>query len=385
MILKKLDALTSLRFFAAVAIVLEHSLAAFSTTSWIKTPIPYDQGVSFFFVLSGFILSYTHPRMETMRDAYAFYVARFARIWPLHIATILLSLALLPKSVWFIGSSIQHWVAISIANVFLVQAWIPAPGYFFSLNAASWSISAEFFFYLMFPVLRNRWATTWHWKALLVTLIVCAILTVSTSRGVPGADFANPMQLSSTGIGYTSPFTRIVEFVTGMLAASAFARCLKFRSKNVVLWTVLEIAALAAMPCMMIFSRQLPSRIAGHDLGDSAWSVFAGHCGSFLAFALVVMVMAIGRGLLSRALSLKPLVLLGEASFALYLVHQMLIGYFYMHRPSFDGIPDVVLCVGYWLTSITAAFALWHFVENPARRKIRALLNSPKSLRAMSA
>ena len=58
---RKLDALTSLRFFAAVMIVLEHSMAAFQTTAWIKSPVAFDQGVSFFFVLSGFMLATRIP------------------------------------------------------------------------------------------------------------------------------------------------------------------------------------------------------------------------------------------------------------------------------------------------------------------------------------
>ena len=179
------------------------------------------------------------------------------------------------------------------------------------------------------------------------------------------------MQYSSTGIGYISPFTRIIEFLFGMIAAAIFIRIDRPGRHDRLVWTLAEVAAFAAVPTMWIFTRNLPDRIAGHGLGTAAWSVFMAHCGSFVAFGVLVLIMALGRGLISRALSVRPLVLLGEASFALYMVHQLIISYFYLNRPKFDGIPDMVLFVGYWTIAIASAFALWRFVEGPARNAIR--------------
>ena len=376
--LAKLNALTSLRFFAAFAIVIEHTKAAFHATSWITYPIPYDYGVSFFFVLSGFILTYKHSQMGSLRDAYEFYVARVARIWPLHLVTFALCLAIIPERAWFVGSQSEHWLRISAANLFLVQAWIPAPGFFFSFNAVAWSISAEIFFYLMFPLLRNRWSTTWHWKSLLVLFISCAILTIATSRGLSGADFSKPMQMSSTGIGYISPFTRIMEFVCGMIAALGFSKFDATARANRYAWTAVELLAVGAIPAMWLLTRNLPGRIAGHDLGDTAWPVFAAHCGSFVAFGALVLVMALGRGMVSKWISVLPLMLLGEASFALYLVHQIIISYFYLNLPMFNGIPDAVLFTGYWAIAIGSSFLLLHFVEIPSRNSIRRALDPSK-------
>jgi peptidoglycan/LPS O-acetylase OafA/YrhL len=95
--------------------------------------------------------------------------------------------------------------------------------------------------------------------------------------------------------------------------------------------------------------------------------------------------MAFGRGAISRALSIKPLVLLGEASFALYLVHQILITFYYLNLPHFAGIPDLALCVSYWALSIGAAFALWAFIEKPARDWIRHLLSRERKTEAATA
>ena len=76
---QKLDALTSLRFFAAAMIVLVHSNPVFGAMGLAES-LPLDQGVSFFFVLSGFILAYNYPVLVGEADILAFLKARIARI-----------------------------------------------------------------------------------------------------------------------------------------------------------------------------------------------------------------------------------------------------------------------------------------------------------------
>lgn len=370
--LKKLDALTSLRFFAAFAIVIEHSRGAFTSTAWIGG-FPFDYGVSFFFVLSGFILTCVyHNKLDSMRDVGQFYVARVARIWPLHLATLALFLILLPADAWFVGGPGPDSIRIALANVFLVQSWIPSVRYFFSFNAVSWSISTEMFFYLMFPVLRYRWAQTWHWKSLLILLVVVAILTIATARGIPDVDFGNAAAVSSSGVGYIWPFVRITEFVLGMMAGSVYlATCARW-GESVALWTGIELAALLSIWWFRTITNDLPSRLAGHSVSYSAWGVFIAHCGASIGFALVVLALAFQRGALSRVLGWRPLVVLGNASFALYLVHQLLLGFVYTHRAGLlADVPDIAQCIGYWITAFAMAFTLWHFVEEPAREAIK--------------
>jgi peptidoglycan/LPS O-acetylase OafA/YrhL len=376
--LRKMDALTSLRFFAAIGIVIEHTKDAFHSTAWINSAIPFDYGVSFFFVLSGFILSYNYREFGNVMVSRQFYVARLARIWPLHVVAFLINMALIPTSIRFVGGDTTHWIRITLANLLLVQAWLPKVGYFFSLNAVSWSVSTEMFFYLMFPLLRNNWSKTWHWKTLLVLFISCSILTIATARNLPPIDLHAPMRISSAGIAYISPFTRITEFLLGMIFGGIFIRYQNAVSGNVWVWTVIELASIMLIPFFQVYTSEFPSVIAGHDLSASAWGGFAVHSGGAPAFAVITLVMAFGRGLISRALCLRPLVLLGEVSFALYLVHQSLIGYFYLNRPRFEGIPDSVLCGGYWVFTIAASFALWVFVEKPCRKWIRRIFNAER-------
>lgn len=382
--MKKLDALTSLRFFAAVTIVAEHSHAAFKSLSWFGN-LPFDYGVSFFFVLSGFILAFVYREFDSLGSLRDFYAARIARIWPLHLVTLLLFLAIIPSGSWFVGGHGADAVKVTLANVFLLQSWIPWSRYFFSFNAVSWSISTEMLFYLMFPLLRHRWSETWHWKSMTVAIMIGGILTIATSRGVPGIDSTGPYAASSDGIAYIWPFVRIGEFVLGMLAGSIFVATQRRGGQSVILWTTMEIAALASIWLLRNITFGLEGRIAGHPLGLTAWTVYFAHSGAAAGFALVALVMAFGRGAISRALSIKPLVLLGEASFALYLVHQILITFYYLNLPHFAGIPDLALCVSYWALSIGAAFALWAFIEKPARDWIRHLLSRERKTEAATA
>ncbi|WP_215414323.1 acyltransferase family protein, partial [Escherichia coli] len=80
---------TFLRFFAAAMIVLGHGHGLFGSLG-IATTISLAQGVSFFFVLSGFILTYNYPKLKTFAEVKGFYVARFARILPSHLFAMLL-------------------------------------------------------------------------------------------------------------------------------------------------------------------------------------------------------------------------------------------------------------------------------------------------------
>ena len=85
----KLDQLTSLRFFAAVMVVICHSAGLFGFVGGPELD-GLRTGVSFFFVLSGFILAYVYPKLDTIPELLHFLRARFARIWPAHFVTFLL-------------------------------------------------------------------------------------------------------------------------------------------------------------------------------------------------------------------------------------------------------------------------------------------------------
>ncbi len=155
----QLPTLTSLRFFAASLIVAYHSGAILGTFD-ISRGIAASQGVSFFFVLSGFILAHAYPQLPDRAVILRFYLARFARIWPTHAVTLL---------VWVIAiygfsqaTILWHHGGLRlVATLALVQSWVPIEVWDTSFNGVSWSISTEAFFYLSFPILIRRFERRW--------------------------------------------------------------------------------------------------------------------------------------------------------------------------------------------------------------------------------
>ena len=155
-----LPALTSLRFFFAMAVFCSHlgflKDSKFEIVRNLYSAVFAEGfiGVSFFFILSGFILTYNYAdqfRMQLNRMNWrAFIIARIARIYPLHIITLLISIPLL----WIQegGKGIQM-IGIFVLQICLSQSLIPIQKVYFSFNAPSWSISDEFIFYLLLPII----------------------------------------------------------------------------------------------------------------------------------------------------------------------------------------------------------------------------------------
>jgi len=150
-----LVSLTRLRFFAALWVVFYHWRAPwqFDVDSVTQLLAMGRFGVDLFFILSGFVLAHVYllAREEGRFDFARFLIARFARIWPLHVAVIFFLLL-----VWFAAAALavpfdteQFALADLPANILMIHAWGFAPE--LSWNGPSWSVSAEWFAYLLFP------------------------------------------------------------------------------------------------------------------------------------------------------------------------------------------------------------------------------------------
>jgi peptidoglycan/LPS O-acetylase OafA/YrhL len=374
--MKQIKCLTSLRFFAAAMIVVFHSVNAFRIWDNSKIPFPLAQGVSFFFVLSGFILTYVYPSLSGGHRIRAFYVARIARIWPTHFVAFLFLLCLIPAGGWVWNGAWE----VAAANLFLVHGWIPSASYYFSFNGVSWSISTEAFFYLAFPFLICRLDRSWWWKLPGTAAFVVVMLLLTNSLKLPAYDPANLSALTTEGLVCVSPLVRILEFVFGMAVACL---CLRWRELKIVtlspvwLWTVFELSALTITLLSGLYGpRLLRSLIDGRS--QYAFAVYAGACGSFPAFGLLIGVLAFERGLVSRFLSAGWLVILGEISYSIYLVHQILIRWYLLNRSMFASVPKTMLYIGYWIAVLSLSFIIWRVVEKTCRRWIRSFLGSKR-------
>lgn len=352
----RLDQLTSLRFFAALMIVVHHADGLFGIG---RAPVNLGQGVSFFFVLSGFILAYVYPRLEGPGEVRRFWLARFARIWPAYLVTFLFAFALLP---------FQWNTLTGVAHLAMVQAWIPLSIFYFSYNAVAWSISTEAFFYLVFPLLVRNWAQTWKVKLAGTVAVLVALVALTTWLQLP--DYGNPYngndgwKATVHGTIYVNPVARLLEFVTGMVLARVWSGA-KAPSAG---WTAAECAALALCGAAMYWSPRFAETVRA-TLGDAAamWTI---HSGAFAGFAAVVLVMAYGGGAISRVLRWRPLVVLGEVSFSMYLLHQTLFSVYRAKGASLPALPSWLGAALFLLVLVVLSYAVWKLVELPARRAI---------------
>lgn len=353
----KLDQLTSLRFFAAFMIVIHHSVGHFGIES---VGVNWGQGVSFFFVLSGFILAYVYPRITGVTGAWRFWRARFARIWPAYIATLLIGFALVPYA----------WdTQTAFANILMVQGWIPLSTFYFSYNAVAWSVSTEVFFYLAFPFLLYQWDRYWKLIFLASTVFLLCFLFAIKLLQLP--DYGSPSTgsdgflVTQHGLVYISPVARIFEFIFGMVIAKLW-RTIRW-SPSMPTATVLEIGAVVLCALSMIYANHLVHFAQLSPLGAPAalWLI---HSSSFLAFGLLIFIMAHGRGLVSMLLSRPSLVVLGEISFSLYLLHQILLILYAKNATLLSWVPDSMGFLIYLVVLILSSYLLWVWVEMPGRR-----------------
>lgn len=350
----RLEQLTSLRFFAALAIVFHHLIGQFGVR---ETFLPLGQGVSFFFVLSGFILAYVYPHFPDRSAIAKFWRARFARIWPAHVASFLLGWALL-------GYKIEPLTAI--ANLALVQAWIPIWDFYFSYNAVSWSISTELFFYLCFPFLLHRWNATWHLKLGAAALLLVGLIWACSALALPplAPSNGNAFQPSQHGVLYINPLARLTEFIVGMAVAQQF-RTRKFTT-GIRGGTALEISALLLCIANAAATRYAVAAV-DHFFPVAPVIQWLVPSSSVISFALLIFVMAQGRGYVSALLRWRPLVLLGEISFSMYLVHQILIGYFSSNRGSFMPLGGPFALLVFFAVMISLSYLMWRCIEVTAR------------------
>ena len=134
-----INTLTSLRFFFALAVFAHHVIA--NVNRFINLPENISRildegfiGVGFFFILSGFVLTYSYQNkiLTNTVSKKDFYIARFARIYPMHLLTLLFVLI---KSYVIFTPEIPFNIGLFFTNLFLLQSFVPVYDVYFSFNS----------------------------------------------------------------------------------------------------------------------------------------------------------------------------------------------------------------------------------------------------------
>lgn len=349
----RIDSLTSLRLFAALAVFVHHmeffqnspSAPVREVFQWFWEGFV---GVQFFFVLSGFVISYSFTgRLRKGPFPFSdFLFFRAARLFPTHWLTMIVAIFLYGS---LGGPSVDSLLRL-VTQVTLTQSLVVDPSFFFNFNAVSWSISVEIFFYLAFCLvvaLPTR-VLAGIWVAMI------AIVVVNILRTDPG-------QVPTTWLLYINPAFRFVDFLTGMLLHRWYAaRPLRM---TVLQATVAEIGALGLI-AVFVFAA-----IKGGVGIQWRWDIYY-----VLPAAAVVFVFAHQQGALSAILKHRWLILLGDASFALYMVHQLLIAVALRYFPPGEivGFRSALLyAVPILIAGIGLSLVVHLYFERPVNAALR--------------
>jgi len=352
---QKIDSLTGIRALAAIAVVLTHMLS--QTKFGCLTPLIEKGylGVDLFFILSGFILSHVYQtvfRSIKMRSLFEFLMLRLARIMPVHLVVLLLycldySFLLLARGPKAEDSAIFSPMGL-LYNILNLQAWGLAKH--LSWNCPAWSISAEWFAYLLFPVLclfSNRMHKAWINIAGIIGLFAGLYL------------FAIAHGELSIRWHDTYPLVRVgFEFTVGILLFNLFKLQLKKNNSAIpsFRWDLLTVVSV----CLFIYG------------GYANFSDFI----LVPILTLLLYSLAFAGPLSKLVMGNKVMAHLGEISFSMYMIDAFAtITYFQASKflPVLQSLPaSPILYVAVRLVmSLCNAHLLYLFIEKPARNKLR--------------
>ncbi len=376
---QKLNALTSLRFFAAAIVVLLHASPLFGLQVDPWKPLALNNGVSFFFVLSGFILTYVYgeqPRLDRGR----FMLARVARIWPAHIAALILFLLMASPIKWQ-----QSGWDVWLTNITLTHGWAARPRFYHSFVGPSWSVSVEFAFYLCFMFLVQRLKQTWPWKLALAFGLVILTALLATLWQPNDVTLGENHHYWISGLMYFSPYARLFEFVLGMATALFWRQTASKFQWGPVTGSLLEVATL--LLALLVMSQANTWSAALNDargIGkpSAVWLRSGG--AACLAFAVLILVMAQERGWLSRLLGHKLPVLFGEISYSIYLLHMPLLALWERQACWLTAQTGWMGFVLFSVMVLAGSYLMWALIECPCRRYLTSLWPKPSEVSAQA-
>ncbi|MFF2659436.1 acyltransferase family protein [Kitasatospora sp. NPDC058032] len=357
--LSRLPSLTGMRWIAALLVFLTHVSVAkpFDTPALNDFMSDYLSragflGVGFFFVLSGFVLTWSAK--EGDRPS-AFYRRRLFKLYPNHAVTWLVGLLLMARA------GVELTAAGTVPSLLLLQSWIPSLEVIGGTNGPSWSLACEVLFYLSFPVIlplvrRIRPERLWLWVGVMTAVLFALPLIAQLLPGSPNSPW-QPLSFWRYWFVYFLPAARLPEFVLGIL----LARIVRTGRWVAIGWPVAALLTVAGYALMIT----LPD----------AWGMAAPT--ALPVGLLIAAVAARDAAGVGTPFAGRTMVWLGEVSFAFYMVHFLVIQYGPLglaatgsagantwSTPGALGVMGITLAL-----SIGFGWALYRLVEVPVMRR----------------
>ncbi|NGY62804.1 acyltransferase [Lentzea sp. NEAU-D13] len=353
-----------MRFVAAAMVFVFHGSLEFLFRTpevgflyMIATSTAGFVGVSFFFILSGFVLTYSARPGDTKGN---FFRRRFAKILPNHVVTFVAAIVLL----LVFRQAVDP--ASAVANLFLVQSWIPDYDVLLSGNGVAWSLSVEAIFYLSFPFLlvlinKIRPSRLWFYAGLTVlAVLLVPLLAKALLPSTPVWPWG-PASYAQIWFVYNFPVTRLFEFALGIILA---------RIVMTGRWIGLGVKWGIALA------------FAGYVASLFVPFLYAFVGATIIPLALLIPAAAVADVKGRRTFFARPsMVWLGEVSFAFYLVHRLVLTYghwaFGTEINAFGALGGkawsapvaLAFLVAAFAVSLLLSWALFSWVETPFMRR----------------
>jgi peptidoglycan/LPS O-acetylase OafA/YrhL len=373
----QLPALTGIRFFAIFHIYLFHLWVLFDSekpkefsnlligiadlpkvlqnvmaNGWMST--------SFFFILSGFILTYVYrrPDGDLVMPAKRFLFLRLTRLYPIHLITLLLTFLIMTGFYLGNGRPVADLAISAIANLTLVQSWYPpfVPVW----SWPTWTISVLLFLYVMMPFLLrclNSLTQKQMQLALVILPLVSLLPTLIYSFYFPLG--SEPVQNWQIFIGSFPPFW-LAQFFAGMVLCR-FVELSRFNPRPeteapAFAWgdcAVLVVLGLACIPNI-----------------EEPIKYFLRHGLMMPLYMIIIVDFARSRGFFARLLANKWMSFLGETGYSMFIWQNLIMVFCWgtiMANPSW-GRPQFYVAVG---AMIAVALISTYWIEKPIARKLR--------------
>jgi peptidoglycan/LPS O-acetylase OafA/YrhL len=369
-----LNALTGLRLFLALNIMNYHfGLEQFKDApAWLRNIAEAGHvGVNLFFVMTGFVLSYVYLDVEGERkvNVRRFWITRFTRLYPVYVLGLLMWLPFLPQKIQEQKLTAFTTIGVLFTVPTLIQAWFP--GTACKWNCPGWSASVDAFFYLIFPLIATLLyprikvntlgnAAKWIGSLWLASLFPAALYIFAEQAG----EFAGGFEFWLAAMKY-HPLARLPEFLIGIVLGKLF---LTMRAQASI---TPRLGLVATVASLIIFALLCVSPIMPYPLL---------HNGLLLPlFAALVFGIATNYGAVTRFLSWKWFVRLGEASYCLYILHNPIWEYLYRGL-TFIGVDTqgghaLMFYASYAVIAVALSYLAYHNIEVPARQALRQWLD----------
>lgn len=256
-------------------------------------------GVTFFFMLSGFLVTYKHSLIASVEQ---FYRRRMFRIFPLHLLTLVLMILL-----DLIQIHKFHYGWDLTLHVGLLQSWVPDEAVYYNYSIHSWFLSSLLACIIATPLLvkliaRSSRATSW-------AAMSCACLVMLILSLIPGERWHS--------YRYVFPIARLVDYSLGMLIGNAMRECSKPQHVTLARATMLELGSLAIF-AIFIALHTMGAGTVDQQLETSAlWWI------PMSALIITSAKLHGNEGIVGKILSLPPLLWLGEISFEVYILQKL--------------------------------------------------------------